>query len=108
MCYDGRITNMVGAMFKSFLFAASAACLVMADTAKAETYLLVSCYRGPWTEVIWDRANPEFIRSLEAHGYTTADATRIADSMCRDPRLVYNPTAMAREVRAVTSGARRW
>ncbi|MEO1138707.1 MAG: hypothetical protein AAFW87_04545 [Pseudomonadota bacterium] len=94
-------------MFKSLILAASAAFLVMADTAKAETYILVSCYRGPWTEIIWDQANPEFIQSLQDAGYGAQEAESIANYICRDPRLVDNPIALAKEVRAVMRSAPR-
>ncbi len=92
-------------MFKSVLCAAAAAFIVMADTAKADTYILVSCYRGPWNEVIWDKANPDFIQSLVQAGYGEQEATSIANYICRDPRLVDNPIALAKEVRAAVANA---
>lgn len=94
-------------MLKSMMLAASAASILCADTALAGNDVLVSCYRGPWNQVIWDRANPEFIASLEANGMTPVEARVIADSICRDPRLVNNPDEMAAEVRRVVSQARR-
>ncbi|MEM7076558.1 MAG: hypothetical protein AAGA28_12165 [Pseudomonadota bacterium] len=90
-------------MYRTILLAASAAALVSADVALAGSQILVSCYRGPWEEVIWDRANPEFIASLEANGYDRVEAQALADSICRDPRLVNNPDEMAAEVRRVFS-----
>ena len=45
----------------------------------------VSCYRGPWNEVIWDRPNPVFIDSLVRAGYTYPEAHAIAERVCRDP-----------------------
>ena len=94
-------------MLKTTLCAATAAFLVMADTAKADSYILVSCYRGPWNEVIWDKANPNFVKSLIDAGYNTTEATSIADYICRDPRLVDNPIALAKEVRAAVRAAPR-
>ncbi|MBY5987634.1 MULTISPECIES: hypothetical protein [Roseovarius] len=94
-------------MFKTTLCAAAAAFLVMADTAKADTYILVSCYRGPWTEVIWDKANPNFVDSLVQAGYSPQEATSIANYICRDPRLVDNPIALAKEVRSAMANAPR-
>jgi hypothetical protein len=79
----------------------------MADTTKAETYILISCYRGPWTVVIWDKANPDFIQSLVDAGYSPTEADSVANSICRDPRLVKNPIALAKEVRAVMRDAPR-
>lgn len=101
------LVNVVGAMFRFILCAASAAFLGAADAARAGSDILVSCYRGPWHQVIWDRANPEFIASLEAIGIEAVEARVIADSICRDPRLVNNPDEMAAEVRRVVSEARR-
>lgn len=98
---------MVGTMLRFTTFAASAAFLLGADAALAGSDILVSCYRGPWNQVIWDRANPEFIASLEANGMAPVEARVIADSICRDPRLVNNPDEMATEVRRVISEARR-
>ena len=94
-------------MLKTSLCAAAAAFVVMADTAKADTYILVSCYRGPWNEVIWDKANPNFVDSLVQAGYSQQEATSIADYICRDPRLVDNPIALAKEVRAAMRAAPR-
>lgn len=102
-----RINIMVGAIMKSILFAASAACLLWADQAAAQDYILVSCYRGPWNEVIWDRANPEFIQSLQDAGYGAQEAESIANFICRDPRLVDNPIALAKEVQSVIRSAPR-
>ncbi|MEM6577453.1 MAG: hypothetical protein AAF678_03100 [Pseudomonadota bacterium] len=94
-------------MFRFSTLAASAAFLICADAAVAGSDVLVSCYRGPWAQVIWDRANPEFVASLEANGMDAIEARVIADSICRDPRLVNNPEQMAAEVRRVVSQARR-
>ncbi|MEM9911758.1 MAG: hypothetical protein AAF922_13335 [Pseudomonadota bacterium] len=87
--------------------AASAFLILCADAALAGDEVLVSCFRGPWNQVIWDRANPEFITSLEATGMDAVEARVIADSLCRDPRLVNNPENMAAEVRRVVYQARR-
>lgn len=51
----------------------------------------VSCYRGPWTDVIWDRPNPIFIDSLINAGYTFPEAHAIGDRVCRDPSTVDRP-----------------
>ena len=89
------------------MFAASAVCLVFSDAALAGSEVRVSCYRGPWDVVIWDRANPEFVDSLEANGVDPTEAQLLADSICRDQRLVDNPEAMAEAVRRLLSQARR-
>lgn len=94
-------------MLRTTLCAATAAFLAMADTAKADSYILVSCFRGPWNEVIWDKANPNFVQSLVDAGYGQQEATSIANYICRDPRLVDNPIALAKEVRAAVRAAPR-
>ena len=78
-----------------------------ADGAHGKNVVLVSCYRGPWEAVIWDRPNPEFIQSLEDNGFSTTKSIEIAEAICRDPRLVNNPDLTAEQVRRLTSAARR-
>ena len=51
----------------------------------------VSCFRGPWQEVIWDRPEPVFIDSLVAAGYTFPEAHAISERVCRDSGGVDNP-----------------
>lgn len=66
----------------------------------AESTVVVSCFRGPWNDVIWDRANPEFTDSLIKVGYSYSTAVAIGERICRDPGLVDNKeglrTAMTR------------
>lgn len=70
---------------------------VLASQAMAQS-VVVSCYRGPWEEVYWDRANSKFIESLIAVGYSQSTALAIAERVCRNPDLVNNPSAMTAEV----------
>ncbi|MCJ7872766.1 hypothetical protein Q4577_08140 [Marinovum sp. 2_MG-2023] len=58
------------------------------------TQIVVSCFRGPWNDVIWDRPNPVFIDSLVAIGYDFPNAHAIAERVCRDPALVGNPEGL--------------
>lgn len=55
--------------------------------------ITVSCFRGPFTEVIWDRPNPVFIDSLVRAGYTFPEAHAIGERVCRDPSTVDRPDA---------------
>ncbi|MEX3016753.1 hypothetical protein [Gymnodinialimonas hymeniacidonis] len=92
-------------MFKKFAPAAlSGALLVGASLpATATTYeyrmvvntvhVTVSCFRGPFSEVIWDRPNPVFIDSLVNAGYTFPEAHAIGERVCRDPSTVDRPDA---------------
>lgn len=56
--------------------------------------IIVSCFRGPWREVIWDRPNAVFIDSLVAVGYDFPTAQAIGERVCRDKALVGNPSAL--------------
>ncbi|KIN70892.1 hypothetical protein Z945_3356 [Sulfitobacter noctilucae] len=56
--------------------------------------IVVSCFRGPWKEVIWDRPNAVFIDSLVSVGYDFSTAQAIGERVCRDQRLVGNPAAL--------------
>ncbi|MFZ5962024.1 hypothetical protein ACOXXX_03655 [Thalassococcus sp. BH17M4-6] len=58
------------------------------------TTIVVSCFRGPWKDVIWDRPNSNFVDSLVNAGYTYPTAHAIAERVCRDDSLVGNPGAM--------------
>lgn len=57
--------------------------------------VVVSCYRGPTTGIIWDHPLPIFVDSLVAVGYPIDVATSIAERICRDPELVDNPALAA-------------
>ena len=72
--------------------------------------IVVSCYRGPWKEVIWDRPNPAFIESLVAVGYDYANARAVGETVCGDAALVNNPEglrATMRRIYADTASERR-
>lgn len=51
----------------------------------------VSCFRGPWQDVIWDRPEPVFVDSLVNAGYTYPESFAIAERVCRDSTGVGNP-----------------
>lgn len=87
--------------------AASVLCLLAAAPAFASTSesvtgtphpVIVSCFRGPWTAVIWDHANPKFIRSLRNLGYDRDTSEAIGNDICRNQSLVNNPDAMRLEM----------
>lgn len=63
--------------------------------------ITVSCFRGPWREVIIDRPNAVFVDSLVDVGYTYERAHAIATRICRDEELVGNPDAMREEMRRI-------
>jgi len=58
----------------------------------------VSCYRGPWRDVIWDRPEAIFVDSLVSVGYDYTNALAIATRVCRDITVVGNDEAMRLEM----------
>ncbi|MGI3170325.1 hypothetical protein ACRARG_14340 [Pseudooceanicola sp. C21-150M6] len=58
----------------------------------------VSCFRGPWKEVIWDRPNAIFLDDLHEIGYDYATARAIGERICRDATLVGHPDGMKAEM----------
>lgn len=93
-------------MLKPFACAAiGGAMLVAGSTAPAtatnyeirmvvnQVTITVSCFRGPFSDVIWDRPNPVFIDSLIDAGYTFPEAHAIGERLCRDPSTVDRPDA---------------
>jgi hypothetical protein len=63
-------------------------------TVATQHVITISCYRGPWEGVIWDRPNPIFIDSLVAAGYSFPEAHAIAERVCRDQGGVGSPETM--------------
>ncbi|MDG4649536.1 hypothetical protein P6F26_13920 [Roseibacterium sp. SDUM158017] len=71
------------------------------ETAAANSVVTVSCFRGPWEEVIWDRPNAVFVDSLVAIGYNFPEAHAIAERVCRDEATVGDPEAAAAVMRRI-------
>jgi len=70
--------------------------------------IIVSCFRGPWKDVIWDRPNAKFVDSLVSLGYDFPTAHAIGERVCRDEALVNNPDGLRAEIlRIVKSAPRR-
>lgn len=63
--------------------------------------ITVSCYRGPWEDVIWDRPNPVFVDSLVTVGYDINTASSIAERICRDPDLVGDTDGLKAEMKRI-------
>ena len=97
---------------KIILIAATIAAAVVSGTAaRAGTeprVITVSCFRGPWKEVIWDRANPVFIDSLIHAGYDFPTAHAIGDRICRDQAGVDDPDYLKAEMVKVLHEAPRF
>lgn len=56
--------------------------------------IVISCWRGPTSAIIWDKPNFVFTESLKANGYNSAVARNIGNRICRDPKLVGKPKKM--------------
>ncbi|AYE85652.1 MAG: hypothetical protein ABJN39_05770 [Sulfitobacter sp.] len=65
----------------------------------------VSCYRGPWNDVIWDRPNSVFVDSLVAVGYDFSTAHAVAERVCRDHTLVGNPEGLKATMKRIFADA---
>ncbi|MCB1343231.1 MAG: hypothetical protein KDK24_19620 [Pseudooceanicola sp.] len=85
------------ALLLSVLTAFGSAPAFAGDGASAPI-IYVSCFRGPWEEVIWDRANPVFVDSLIKVGYDYPSAYAIGERICRDKSLVNDAEGMKREM----------
>lgn len=63
--------------------------------------VMLSCYRGPWDDVIWDRPQGEFLDSLRALGYGPSEALSIGETVCRDASLVGNPEGQKAKLKEI-------
>lgn len=45
---------------------------------------IISCYRGPFEAVAWDKPNAIFVDELVEYGYSPAQAMAIGRRICRD------------------------
>lgn len=64
------------------------------STYRSGQVVRIQCFRGPLEAVIWDHAQGGFIDDLQKLGYSPANASAIANDLCRDSRLVNNPEAL--------------
>ena len=70
------------------------------------TLIHVSCYRGPWKDVIWDHPDAVFVDSLVDVGYDYTTANAIAERVCRDKNLVGNLPALKAEMERIARDPR--
>lgn len=90
-------------MIPKIAVASAIALAGMASSLTAQSIIEVSCYRGPLKAVIWDRANPGFVESLVAYGFSNATANTMADGICRNPVFVDDPKKLAPAVQAIVA-----
>ncbi|RVT85770.1 hypothetical protein DXV76_08475 [Rhodobacteraceae bacterium CCMM004] len=75
------------------------------DVVVNRTVITVSCFRGPWREVIWDRPNPVFIDDLVGYGMDYPTAHAVAERVCRDKSMVGNLARMEAEIKRAIEAA---
>ena len=72
------------------------------DSHKASSRTIkLSCYRGPWNDVIWDRPEGVFLDSLRALGYGPTEALAIGETVCRDRLLVGDTEGQKAKLREI-------
>lgn len=52
--------------------------------------ITISCFRGPFEVVVWDRPNAVFVDDLVRLGYEYPQAYAIAQTVCRDEYALHN------------------
>jgi hypothetical protein len=67
--------------------------------------VMVSCYRGPWRETLWDRPEAVFLDSLVALGYDYTAAEAIGERVCKDETLVDDPAALQAAVERILAAS---
>jgi len=97
----------------TMLAAAGAAGLVALSAAAASAQSLpsrhdndpmtvtVSCFRGLFEVVAWDRPNSVFVEDLVQLGYTRDHATVIGEQICRDEYGVRQPDHQRAQLRQI-------
>lgn len=70
--------------------------------------VVVQCFRGPWTETIWDYPTGVFIDSLVAAGYDFPTANAIAYRVCKDVTLVGDDRALRAEMERIIAQSPRF
>lgn len=63
--------------------------------------ITISCYRGPWRDVIWDRPNAVFLDGLTRIGYSRQEALVIGQRICRDEYGLDDPEYLKSAMRRI-------
>jgi hypothetical protein len=87
-------------------FTAASATLVSAQSMPSPhnddpNLINISCYRGPFETVAWDRPNSVFVEDLVQIGYTRDKAMVIGEHICRDEFGVRNPSHQIDQLRQI-------
>ncbi|WP_375262047.1 hypothetical protein [Palleronia sp.] len=69
--------------------------------------VVVSCFRGPWQQIIWDHPNAVFVDSLVGIGYSFERASAIANRVCKDGSLVNNADGLKATTEAIIANSPR-
>jgi len=64
---------------------------------------IISCYRGPWKVVYWDRPTAIFIDELVEYGYSPNQAIAIGERICRDEYGVDRPEWLEAQLRRIVT-----
>jgi hypothetical protein len=78
------VATVLAAAFAAPALIATQAAAGSAEPIVKKVVITVSCFRGPWEEVIWDRPNAKFVDSLVHAGYDFPTAHAMAERICRD------------------------
>lgn len=76
-------------------------------TAQTAPQVVVSCFRGPWQQIIWDHPKPVFVDSLVNIGYSIERASAIANRVCKDASLVNNPAGLKSMTESIIASSPR-
>ena len=63
--------------------------------------ITISCFRGPWQDVIWDKPNAVFLEGLVRIGYSQEAAYAIGRRVCRDEYGIDNPDYLTATLRRI-------
>ncbi len=63
--------------------------------------ITISCFRGPWTDVIWDKPNAVFLEGLVRIGYSQEEAYAIGRRVCRDEYGIDEPEYLVATLRRI-------
>ncbi|MEO9575481.1 MAG: hypothetical protein ABJ263_08395 [Tateyamaria sp.] len=102
------IMAMIAALLTAttFLAATPAAAERVSEPTKPGTSgneFIISCFRGPWKVVHWDRPAAIFIDELVEYGYTQTQALAIGERICREEYGVDRPEWMEAQLRRIVA-----
>lgn len=67
--------------------------------------ITISCFRGPSSNVVWDRPNAVFVEDLVRAGYSYPEAHAIGERVCRDEWGVQQPEYLKSALRGIMASS---